>query len=343
MKKDASRITIHDIAAELGLHASTVSRALSDNPSVSARTRDLIKSKARAMNYRPNQMAAALRKGRSDMLGVIVPAIDRSFFSSVIRGIEEEANEAGLHVMVCQSYDDSGRERELIEGLQSIRVDGIIISTAKEGANGRDFFQSVINSGTPVQFFDSLPKGMEAAAAVVINDRRGAYLATKHLLDQGIERVAHLRGPQHLSIYQDRYDGYLDALREADIAYRDSLVFDIDSHFDNGRQAAARLWECKIPPNGIFSASDYSAAGVMQAAQERGLRIPQDLAVIGFANEPFTELMTPSLSSVDQQPLSMGRKSARRLMARVRREECDAARVILEPSVIVRGSSYLHK
>ena len=341
MRKDASRITIHDIAAELGLHASTVSRALSNNPSVSARTRDLIKSKARAMNYRPNQMAAALRKGRSDMLGVIVPAIDRSFFSSVIRGIEEEANVAGLHVMVCQSYDDSKRERDLIEGLQSIRVDGIIISAAKEGANGQDFFQSVINSGTPVQFFDSLPKGMEAAPAVVINDRLGAYLATKHLLDQGIDRIAHLRGPQHLGIYQDRYEGYREALREAGIEPTESMVFNISSHFDNGRAAFAQLLKRDVLPNGVFSASDYSAAGVMQAAQERGLRIPQDLAVIGFANEPFTELMTPSLSSVDQQTLSMGRKSARRLMTRVKREECDARRIVLEPSVIIRGSSQL--
>ena len=340
MKKDAGRITIHDIAAELGLHASTVSRALSNNPAVSKKTRELIKAKAAAMNYRPNQMAAALRKGRSDMLGVIVPAIDRSFFSSVIRGIEEEANVAGLHVMVCQSYDDSDRERQLVEGLQSMRVDGIMLSTAKDAGNLPEFFRSVIKGGTPIQFFDNTPMGMDAAA-VVINDRRGAYLATKHLLDQGLDRIAHLRGPQRLPIYRDRFAGYREALREAGIEPTEALVYDIGSHFDNGRKAFAHLWTRKVKPNGIFSASDYAAAGIMQAAQEHGLTVPTDLAIIGFANEPFTDLMTPSLSSVDQQTLSMGRKSARRLMAMIRGEQFEARRIVLEPSVIVRGSSRL--
>ena len=293
------------------------------------------------MNYRPNQMAAALRKGRSNTLGVIVPAIDRHFFASVIRGIEEEANVAGLHVMVCQSYDDSERERELIEGLQSLRVDGIMLSTAKDGANTPEFFRSIIAGGTPLQFFDNLPKEMDAAAAVVINDRSGAYQATKHLLDQGLTRVAHLRGPQHLAIYLNRYLGYQRALTEAGIEATEALVYDITSHFDNGRKAFAHLWTRKVKPDGIFSSSDYAAAGFMQAAQEHGLAIPKDLAVIGFANEPFAELMTPSLSSVDQQTLSMGRKSARRLMAMIKGEEFDARRVVLEPSVIVRGSSRL--
>ena len=338
MKKEAGRITIHDIAAQLGLHASTVSRALSDNPAVSKRTRSLIKEKARELNYRPNQMAAALRRGRSDMLGVVVPAIDRSFFASVIRGVEEEANVAGLHVMVCQTYDDAERERKLVEGLQAMRVDGIIISTAKDVSSDAEFFRSVIAAGTPIQFFDSTPIGLDASA-VVINDRGGAYLATKHLLDQGLERVAHLRGPQHLHIYRDRLEGYKDALKEAGIPFDEALMVDITSHFDNGHKAFVHLWSRKIKPNGIFSSSDYAAAGIMQAAQASGLRVPDDLAVIGFANEPFTELMTPALSTVDQQTLSMGRKAARRLIAVVNDETPDVHRVVLEPSVIVRASS----
>ncbi|OAV45571.1 LacI family DNA-binding transcriptional regulator [Lewinella sp. 4G2] len=338
MKKDANRITIHDIASELGLHASTISRALSDNPAVSKKTRELIKAKARELNYRPNQMAAALRRGRSDMLGVIVPAIDRNFFASVIRGIEEEANVAGLHVMVCQSYDDSERERVLVEGLQAMRVDGIIISTAKDGLNDADFFKSISGSGTPVQFFDNMPAGLDAAA-VVINDRRGAYAATKHLIDQGRKRIAHMRGPQHLDIYRERFAGYQDALKEAGLECSDALTVDINSHFDNGRKAFAHLWSRDLKPDAVFSASDYSAAGAMQSAQEHGLSIPADVAFVGFANEPFTELMTPSLSSVDQQPLSMGRKAARRIMRRIKNEAVEKERVILEPSVIVRGSS----
>lgn len=340
MKKETGSITIHDIASELGLHASTVSRALSNNPAVSKKTRELIKAKAAELHYRPNQMAAALRKGRSDMLGVVVPAIDRNFFASVIRGIEEEANVAGLHVMVCQSYDDAARERHLLEGLQSLRVDGILISTAKDTKSDPAIFESIIASGTPIQFFDNPPRGFDAAA-VVINDRKGAYLATKHLIDQGLDRIAHLRGPQHLDIYRDRFEGYKDALKEANIEYTEALIVNITSHFDNGQKAFAQLWSRKIKPNGVLSASDFSAAGIMKAAQEHGLRIPQDLALVGFANEPFTELMTPSLSSVDQQTLSMGRKSTQRLLSRINKEEVDANRIVLEPTVIVRGSSRL--
>ncbi|NJC25088.1 LacI family DNA-binding transcriptional regulator [Neolewinella antarctica] len=340
MKKDSASITIHDIASELGLHASTVSRALNDNPAVSKKTRALIQAKAKAMNYRPNRMAAALRKGRSDLLGVIVPAIDRHFFASVIRGIEEEADKAGLHVMFCQSYDDSDRERKLIEGLQRLRVDGILLSVAKDGGNEPDFYQSIIDSGTPVHFFDNAPRGFDAAA-VVIDDRRGAYLATKHLVNQGVSAIAHLRGPQHLDIYRDRFKGYQDALLEAGMAVREEFIVDITSHFDNGRKAFAALWSRDAKPTGIFSASDYSAAGVMQAAQEQGLKIPRDLAVIGFANEPFTDLMTPTLSSVDQQTLSMGRKSTRRMIAHLKGDDSDNQRIILEPSVIERGSSRL--
>jgi LacI family transcriptional regulator len=325
MLKKTGRTTIHDIAQALGLNASTVSRALSDHPAVSKQTKLLIQDKAREMNYRANHIAAALRKGRSDILGVIVPAIDRTFFASVIRGIEEEADKVGLRVIVCQSYDSSERERDMVETLQRLQVDGIMISTAKDGKN--------------------VPQELDVPS-VVINDQQGGYAATSHLIRQGYKRIAHLRGPQHLHIYRDRFRGYLDAMRDAGMETPEQYIVDIVSHFDSGKDAFNRLWSLEQRPDAVFSASDYSAAGGIKAAQLLGIRVPDDIAFIGFANEPFTELITPSLSSVDQQTLVMGQRVASRTIEAVKHKNALAIsneRLVLAPKIIIRGSSMKSK
>jgi len=341
MARKSGKTTIHDIAYELGLNASTVSRALANNPVVSQKTRELVHAKAAELNYQPNHIAAALRRGRSDILGVIVPAIDRSFFASVIRGIEEKADEQGFHIIVCQSYDSSDRERTMIETLRRIQVDGILISVAKDGMADLDFYRKLIEGGLPVQFFDSIPENL-GAPSVVINDEQGAFDATTHLIRSGYRRIAHLRGPQHLHIYRDRYRGYLRALSEANLPVADDWVVDIESHFDTSPEIFSTLWGLPNPPDAIFSASDYSASVGIRAALKLGLRIPEDLAFMGFSNEPFTEIITPQLSSVDQQTLEMGRRSAERLMATLNDDSSAVEAVpklVLSPRVIVRGSS----
>ncbi|MEO0733386.1 MAG: LacI family DNA-binding transcriptional regulator [Bacteroidota bacterium] len=341
MPKSSGRTTIHDIAHELGLNASTISRALNDNPAVSKRTREIIQAKAREMNYRPNHIAAALRKGRSDILGVIIPAVDRTFFASVIRGIEEEADKVGLRVIVCQSYDDSQREKQMVETLQRLQVDGIMISMAKDGKSDLAFYRQIIASGLPIQFFDNVPQEVDMPS-VVINDQQGAYAATAYLIKQGYQRIAHLRGPQHLHIYRDRYRGYLDAMREAGRPTPEEYIVDIVSHFDSGKEAFRQLWSLNNQPDAIFSASDYSAAGGIKAAQLLGIQVPEEIAFVGFANEPFTELITPSLTSVDQQTVVMGQRTARRTIEAIRNKNALAVfneRLVLAPKLIIRGSS----
>ncbi len=341
MAKRSSKTTIHDIAGALGLNASTVSRALNDHPAVSRQTRELIQRKAREMDYQANHIAAALRKGRSDILGVIVPAVDRAFFASVIRGIEEEADREGLRVIVCQSYDSSERERAMVETLQRLQVDGILISSAKDGKNDLEFYRRIIASGQPIQFFDNVPQELDVPS-VVINDQQGAYAATAHLIEQGYQRIAHLRGPQHQHIYRDRYRGYLDALRDAGRPTPAEYIVDIVSHFDSGKESFAHLWSLNPRPDAIFSASDFSAAGGIKAAQTLGVRVPEDLAFMGFSNEPFTELITPSLSSVDQQTLTMGQRAARRAIDAIQhRNALDVSheRLVLSPKIILRASS----
>lgn len=337
MAKSSGKITIHDIAHELGLNASTVSRALADNPVVSKKTRALVQAKADEMNYQPNAMAAALRRGRSNIIGVIVPAIDRSFFARVIRGMEDEADELGYRVIVCQSYDSSEREQEMVRTLRRLQVDGIVISIAKDGGDNLNFYRDLIAKGVPLQFFDTVPQGLNAPT-VVINDRQGGYEATRHLIDRGYRRIAHLRGPQYLHIYRDRYLGYLAAMEEAGLVIKPGYVVDIVSHFDSGENIFGKLWALPEPPDAVFSTSDFSAAGCIKAARQQGLRIPEDLAFIGFANEGFTEIITPTLSTVDQQTMRMGQLAAQRIIAAVDGKEVEA-KLVLEPEVIVRGSS----
>lgn len=341
-KKKSAKTTIHDIAYELGLNASTVSRALNDNLAVSKKTRELVKAKALEMNYQPNYIAAALRRGRSNTLGVIIPAIDRSFFGRVIRGIEEEADEAGFRVIVCQSFDSSAREREMVDTLRGLQVDGLLISVAKDTDDNLDLYQKLISSGFPIQFFDNVPSSLEVVPAVIIDDRRGGYAATKHLIDQGYRRIAHMRGPQHLHIYRNRYLGYLDAMQEAGLDVREDYVLEIISHFDSGEEAFEELWNCTPRPEAIFSASDFSAVSSMKAAQRLGLRVPEDIAFMGFSNEPFNELVSPTLSSVDQQPISMGQIAAKRAIKAITNkaeDELPNDRLVLMPEVVVRESS----
>lgn len=335
------KTTIHDIARELGLNASTVSRALANNPVVSKKTRELVRAKATELNYQPNRIAAALRQGRSNILGVIVPAIDRAFFASVIRGIEEKANEQGFHIIVCQSYDSTEREQTMVNTLRRLQVDGMLISVAKDGKTEEAYYRQLIDGGLPIQFFDTIPERLNAPA-VVIDDELGGFAATTHLINSGYRRIAHLRGPQHLHIYRNRYRGYLRALTEAGILAKDEWVVDINSHFDTSPEIFNTLMGLPSPPNAIFSASDYSASVGIRSALQLGLRIPEDLAFVGFSNEPFTEIMTPQLSSVDQQTLEMGRRSAERLLATLNDDASALAaqtKLVLSPRVIVRSSS----
>ncbi|MEM9424744.1 MAG: substrate-binding domain-containing protein, partial [Spirochaetota bacterium] len=218
---------------------------------------------------------------------------------------------------------------------------GIMISTAKDGKNDIEFYRQIIASGLPIQFFDNIPPELDAPS-VVINDQRGAYTATNHLIEKGYQRIAHLRGPLHLHIYRDRYRGYLDALRDAGRPTPEEYIVDITSHFDSGKEAFHKLWNLKNRPDAVFSASDYSAAGGIKAAQTLGIQVPGDIAFVGFANEPFTELISPSLTSIDQQNLVMGQRVAKRTIEVIKNKNALAVtneRLVLSPKLIIRASS----
>jgi LacI family transcriptional regulator len=341
MKKEKS--TIHDIARKLNITASTVSRALNDHPRISEGTKKAVQKAAQKLNYQPNHLAAALRNGRSNILGVIVPTVDRSFFSSVVRGIEEIANSSRYNVMICQSYDNHEKEVAAVEALLSARVDGIIASYAKE-TRTFDHFMKAKERGIPVILFDRSNDELELSH-VVVDDFLGAYKATEHLIQQGCKRIGHFTNTRPISIFKDRLRGYREALVANGLPYDESLVVESNLQLEDGRHSMLQLLNRKELPDGIFSASAYGILGALQVLSEKGFRVPQDVALVGFSNEPYTSFTEPALSTVEQHSLRMGNAAAEIFLEEVSDEEKKfiPQKIVLKPELIIRQSSLRKK
>lgn len=338
MKK--KKTTIHDIAQKLDITASTVSRALQDNPRISDSTKKSVLKMAEKLNYQPNNIAAALRKGKSNIIGVIIPMADRTFFASVIRGVEDVLNEAGYNIIISQSNDSTEKEKANITALLESQVDGILASYAKETTNF-DHYEEISKRGVPLILFDRLHENLEPlqAGAVVIDDYLGAYKATEHLIEQGCKRLAHFSGHQHVSIYKERRRGYEEALKRHNLPIDESMIFESNLRVDDGRQLGEKLITMDPMPDGVFSASDFSAAGCMEVFKKHNIKIPQDIAIVGFSNEPFTSFI--ELTSVDQHSEEMGRFAAQLFLDQLEKKGTNhkQSKTVLNPELIIRKSS----
>lgn len=341
MKKE--KTTIHDIARKLNITASTVSRALKDHPRISAETKKIVQQTALKLNYQPNHIAAALRNGRSNIIGIIVPTVDRSFFSSVVRGIEEIANTARYNVMICQTYDNFEKEVSTVEALLNARVDGIIVSHAKE-TKSFDHFIKVKERGIPLILFDRSNDELEVSN-VVIDDYLGAYKATEHLIQQGAKRIAHFTNTRKISIYNERLRGYRDALLNNGFKYDGSLVVESNLQLEDGRSSMLQLLTLKSIPDAIFSASAFGALGAMEILKEKGIRIPDEMGIVTFSNETFTSVTDPPLTTVDQHSMRIGNTAAQLFLEEIAAEKKKfiPQKIVLKPELIVRQSSLKKK
>ena len=337
MKKE--KATIHDIARKLNVTASTVSRALNDNPRISEDTKKAVRRAAEKLNYQPNNIAAALRNGKSNIIGIIVPTADRTFFSSVVRGIEEIANKSRYNVMICQTYDNYDKEVSTVEALLKARVDGII---ASHGKATKDFshFEKVKERGIPLILFDRSNDELQVSQ-VVIDDFQGAFKATEHLINQGCKRIAHLTSTLKISIYKERLRGYKEALLANGHKYDESLVIASNMQLEDGRASMQQLLQMNPVPDGVFSASAYGIMGALQVCKEKGIAVPREIALIGFSNEPFTSFTDPALSTVEQHSLRIGNAAAQIFLEEVTKEKKGfiPQKVMLTPELIIRGSS----
>jgi LacI family transcriptional regulator len=338
MKKE--RPTVHDIAKELNVTASTVSRALNDHPRISERTKKAVVNMAQRLNYQPHRIAAALRKGRSHVIGVIVPTADRNFFASIVRGIEEVANQSDYQVMICQTYEDPHKEAAAIEALLSSRVDGIIASLSKKTEHFEHFLK-VRTKGIPLILFDRSNDQL-GVSHVVVDDYLAAYKAVKHLIQQGCKRIAHFTNFQKINIYKERFRGYRVALEDNGIAFDENLVIASNLQLQDGRESMIKLLALPEMPDAVFSSSDLGAMGALQVLKEKNIAIPERIALVGFSNEPFTMFSDPPLTSIDQHCKRMGNIASEMFLEEIKASPIDKfipKKIVLSPELVVRKSS----
>ncbi len=318
------KVTIVDIAKKLNITPSTVSRALAGNKRISEKTRELVKNTADTMGYQPNQLAAALRKGVNDSIGMVVPRINRHYFSNVICGVEEVLNKAGYNLSILQSSELLEKETNAINTLRQSRVGGIIISLSLETEN-YDHLKE-LNEQIPLVQFDRVCESITGPKLVNAN-YDGTRQATQYLLDKGCKRFLHLAGKDTNNVYKERKRGFTDALKDAGIPEKNIEVVEIIPTREEGRDVITKLWKHQ-QFDAVICAGDYAALGVMEALKQINVSIPDEVKVLGFANEPFAELMSPSLSSVEQYGEEMGRKAAYAMLNKIKDDSLDYTEVL---------------
>jgi len=334
------KITIYDISRKLNISAATVSRALNNSARVSAKTRDLVLKTAKELNYQQNSLAVALKSGRTFNVGVVVPLINRSFFASVIRGIEEELEPKGYHVIICQTHEDADKEAQQLQALLNTNIDGVFISVSKTTEDLKHL-EAVLNSKTPLIFFDR-KKDLKGVSTVSIDDFKGAYDAVTHLINQGYSKIVHVGGDRNLNIYEDRYSGYVAALEAHQLSNQNLPGFQMSSSIESGLEAVNQLYDSQADFDAIFCASDYIALGCVQELRSRGIQIPQEVGVVGFSNEPFTSHLENPLSTVGQTPVLMGKIAAQVFLEQInagKDSEPLEKNVVLKPELFTRSTS----
>lgn len=333
-------VTIKDIARELKISASTVSRALKNHPDISVETKRAVNELAKKLNYQPNAVALSLKQRKSNTIGIIIPEIVHYFFSSVISGIEDVAYDAGFNVIICQSNERYEREVANAKTLMANRVDGVLISISK---STQDFnhLHNLRDNNIPMVFYDRVVPGF-FADQVIIDDTDASYRATRHLIDSGRKQIVHFAGPQNLLIGQHRKEGYSKALKEAGIEIDDELIIEADT-FEKARLAIMNLIHQKKNFDGLFAVNDLTAIGAMQTLQKRGIKIPDEVAIVGFSDGRLSGITDPTLTSVDQHGYEMGTIATEMLLKRIGSEIADYPfeTKVLNANLIVRGSSLI--
>jgi LacI family transcriptional regulator len=310
--KRGHQVTMKEIAKKLNVSVSTVSRALKDSPELHPDTKKRIREMAKSMNYQPNLLAQSLRISRSKVLGVIVPELESHFFSSNISGIQDTAYKRGYNFMICQSNESYVQEISNIRVLVASQVDGLLISLSRETTNYQHL-QDLHNREIPFIMFDRVTEEIPVSR-VTVDDENGAYQVTHHLLEQGCRKIAFISGPQDLYISKKRKEGYLKALAEYGISEKESRIYVSDLNQESNRKIAYKILEEEDRADAIFGMIDPVAVDVMLILKEKGIKIPQEIALAGFTNNPTSAVVEPSLTTVSQPGYEMGQIAANHLL-----------------------------
>lgn len=335
----SGQVTIKDIAKELNISCSTVSRALKDFPGISPTTKKSVVELAKKYNYRPNAIALSLRNQRTNVIGVVIPETVHFFFSTVISGIEDAAMKEGYNVMICQSNEKYEREADSIDALMGARVDGLLVSISRETAD-LEHLKKVVAEGTPMVFFDRLVEGMNASS-VIVDDYQGAYDAVEHLIKQGCKNIVHLSGPDNLIIARKRKEGYISALEDYQIPLKDGYIVECrNGTEEEADKAMTQLIESGKTIDGVFANNDLAGLGAISAVKRAKIAIPKEIAIVGFSNWQFSSLINPGLSSIAQPGYEMGCEAAKLILEEINAKEKGKSQIkILDTELIVRESS----
>lgn len=334
------RITIKDIAKELNIASSTVSRALNDHPAIKRETKEAVRELATKLDYEPNLLALNLLQKKSNTLGVVVPEITGHFFSAIITGMQDIIGTSDYNIMICLSNESYEEELTIINKLSKIQVDGVLISPSSETKNF-DHLRRLQKNGIPVVVFDRDCPGL-VADKVLVDDYLGAFQAVEYLIKSGCTRIAHLGGPLNLSTTRHRLQGYLDALEKNNmVVCPDYLVHASGFCHKNGKKPTKKLLSLNPLPDAIFAMNDSIAIAAVHVAKKRGLRIPEDISIIGFDDEPQSSYFNPSLSTVWQPVYEIGMLSAQILLSRLAglNQNDEFREEVFKPELVVRSSS----
>ena len=336
--ENKKKSTIKDIAAALGLTPSAVSKALNNHPRISEKTKLAVKEVAVELDYQPNYLSSALRKGKSNLVGVIIPRVNSHFFSSVMENIEKVLNLNGYSIIMTQSNELFAKECQEIDTLLKIQVDGIIASMANETTD-LGYYEKIKSKGTELVMFD---RGEEELNVdyVGIDDYKSSHLVVDHLVAQNCRRIAHIAGFKHIRIYKERIRGYQDALEKWNLKKEDKWIVECNLRIEDGRRIMQQLLDGPERPDAVYVAGDMAALGALQVLLENKIKVPDEIALIGFSDEPFTSLTQPSISTINQNSDQIGKLAAEAFLDRVKNPKSKTInRIILESELIVRQSS----
>ena len=332
-------VTIYDIAEKLKISAATVSRGLKNDPKVSKHTKKKILNLADKFGYRSNHFARNLRNQKTDTIGGIVPRLNSHFMSSIIAGVERIANSEGYNLIISQSSESAFKEAASAKTMFNSRVDGVIVSLAYDTKN-LSHFDTFFKRNTPVVFFDRV-KEHPNSTNILIDNRKAGYDATKHLIEQGCKSIVHITALSSQNVYVDRMQGYKQALAEYKIPFKENQVILGNLTQEAGANAAATILKMRPLPDGVFVANDNCAVGCMLALKCEGVRIPEDIAFVGFNNDPVSQVIDPNLSTINYSGHQMGEVAARHLINHLNGLSPiqNIGVIILRSEFIIRASS----
>jgi len=333
-----NQITIRDIALKLNISTSTVSRALRGVPEINPKTKQAVLDMAEKLHYEPNVIAQSLRSNKTHVIGVVVPEIAIHFFANVISGIQDKAAEYGYNIMICQSNEHATTEQNNLKTLVGSRVDGLLICLTRETTDF-EYLKQLHEQEIPMVFFDRVCEELPVSQ-VIVDDHDGAFQAVAHLFACGCRRIAHLAGPGNLSISRERLQGYIDALEVFNLPVLDELIVTCPAMKDSAAESTERLLNLPEPPDAIFAVNDPVAIVAAEVMDKKGIVIPDEVALVGFTDEPVGQHMKPALTTVAQPSYEIGQVAMELFLEQINfPENFKPRKKVLKTKLLVRGSS----